>query len=167
MKRALVLYDSLYGNTRFVAICLAKGIEETGVETDCMNIDEIDIELIPSYEFLAIGSPTHMIRPSKRMKEFLQKLKSLDLRGLRGFAFDTRNHSRMNKKRWLIFENSAARIIEGTMKRKGVKILMPRESAIVQGREGPLDATVEERFTEIGMKVGNLLAGFLPQHSNQ
>ena len=167
MKRALVLYHSLYGNTKMVAMTLAKGIGEIGVETDCMGIDEVDIEQIPSYDFLAIGSPTHIIRPSKDMKEFLETLENLDLRGLSGFAFDTRNHSRMNKKLWLMFENSAARSIEGIMKRRKIKILVPRESAIVEGREGPLDAGVEERFLEIGRKVGKLLVGFLSQHSYQ
>ncbi|MHA2021640.1 MAG: flavodoxin family protein [Candidatus Thorarchaeota archaeon] len=168
MKRAIVLYHSLYGNTKVVATSLAKGIKEIGIETDCLSIDEIDIEQIPSYDFVAIGSPTHMIRPSKDMKEFLQRLKSLDLRGRTGFAFDTRNHSRMNNRSWLMLENSAARSIEGAMKRMKIKILASRESAIVEGREGPLDMGIEDRFTEVGRELGRLLASqILPQKFNE
>jgi len=157
MKRALVLYHSLFGNTRTVAMSLAAGIREVGVETDCLGIDKIDIQQIPSYDFIAIGSPTHIIRPSNDMKEFLQKLKSLDLRGRGGFAFDTRNQSRMNGRSWLILENSAARSIEASMKRCKIRIMAPRESAIVEGREGPLDIGVEERFLEIGRELGRTL----------
>ena len=78
-----------------------------------MSIDEVDINQISNYDFLAIGGPTHNIGMSKAMKEFLEKLKSVNLRGMKGFSFDTRNHSRLNKKGWLMLENSAARKIEG------------------------------------------------------
>ncbi|MHA2298463.1 MAG: flavodoxin family protein [Candidatus Hodarchaeales archaeon] len=157
MTRALVLYHSLFGNTKAVATSLAKGIEETGVEMDCLNIDEVDINEILKYDFLAIGGPTHMIGISKAMKEFLKKLKNVDLRGMKGFSFDTRNLSRMNEKRWLMIENSAARRIEGKMKKMKVKIIKPRQSAIVDGREGPLEPGVEETFKEIGKEIGKIL----------
>ncbi|MFW9805996.1 MAG: flavodoxin family protein [Candidatus Thorarchaeota archaeon] len=158
MKRAIVLYHSLFGNTKSVAMFLAKGIEETGVEVDCINIQEAVIAEIPEYDLIAIGGPTHMIRPSKEMKEFLERLKTIDLRGLLGFSFDTRNESRMNSKSYLILENSAARSIERSMKRMRMKILRPRASAIVNGREGPLENNTEETFAQIGRELGSLLA---------
>ena len=68
MGRALVLYLSLFGNTKDVAFSLAKGIEETGVETECLGIDEVRIDKILNYDFLAIGGPTHMIGLSKTRK---------------------------------------------------------------------------------------------------
>jgi flavodoxin len=146
MIRALILYHSLFGNTKEVALSLAKGIEETGVETECLGIDEVRIDQIPNYDFLAIGGPTHMIGLSKDMKIFLKKLKSINLKGIKGFSFDTRNPSRLNKKRWLVLENSAARKIEGKMKGMKIVIIKPRKSAIVYGREGPLESNVEFSF---------------------
>ncbi|MFQ5819691.1 MAG: flavodoxin family protein [Candidatus Heimdallarchaeota archaeon] len=158
MISALILYHSLFGNTKAVAISLANGIRETGIETDCLSIDEVDITTIPDYAFLAIGGPTHMIGMSKAMKAFLKKLKTVNLQGMKGFSFDTRNHSRLNKKRWLLLENSAARRIEGKMKKMKIKIIKPRQSAIVEnGREGPLESGVEETFKEIGKKLGNII----------
>ncbi len=157
MVRALVLYHSLFGNTKDVALSLAKGIEETGVETVCLSIDEVIIEKISDHDFLAIGGPTHMIGLSKEMKTFLKKLNSVDLQKVKGFSFDTRNHSRLNKKRWFILENSAARKIEGKLKRMKVKIIKPRESAIVFGREGPLESDVALTFQEIGKEIGTIL----------
>ncbi|MHA2141921.1 MAG: flavodoxin family protein [Candidatus Thorarchaeota archaeon] len=168
MKNALVLYHSLYGNTKLVAMSLARGLEEVGIETDCMSITEIGLVQIPSYNFLALGSPTHIIRPSKDMKMFLQSLKSLKLEGLSGFAFDTRILSRMNSRKWLLLENSAARSIESALKKSKIRILAPRESAIVEGREGPLDNGVKERFMELGRELGRALTrGTIAQKINE
>ena len=110
------------------------------------------MELV-KFDFIAIGGPTHMAGVSKPMKEFLSELNNLSLRGKLGFAFDTRNESKFN-----IFDiNSAARGIEGKMKRSGIKILHPRESALVEGREGPLIGKGEERFVEIGKNIAERL----------
>jgi flavodoxin len=157
MTRALILYHSLFGNTKDVALSLAKGIEESGIKTDCMSIDEVEIELISSYDFIAIGGPTHMIGLSKGMKTFMKKLKTINLRNMKGFSFDTRNYSRMNKKHWFMLENSAARRIENKMKGMKIKIIKPRQSAIVYGREGPLESGVEDTFNKIGKEIGNIL----------
>ncbi|MHA1226326.1 MAG: flavodoxin family protein [Candidatus Hodarchaeales archaeon] len=157
MTRALVLFHSLFGNTKEVANSLSNGIRETGIETDCMSIEDIDINQIPKYDFIAIGGPTHIIGISKEMKAFLKKLKAISLRGLQGFAFDTRNPSRMNKKRWFILENSAARRIEGKMKQMKIKIIKSRESAIVYGREGPLESEVDASFFMIGKEIGRII----------
>ncbi len=154
MAKALVLYHSLFGNTRAVAESLAKGLEESGVGVDCLSIDDVDIDQIPSYDLLAIGGPTHILRMSKPMEEFMERLDSLNLRSMKGFAFDTRNESRMNKKSLLGLENSAARRIEGRMKRLKMKIVRPRQSAIVEGREGPLDRGVDDIFEQIGQEIG-------------
>jgi hypothetical protein len=65
-----------------------------------------------------------------------------------------------------MLENSAARIIEGAMKRMKIRILLPRESAIVEGREGPLDRGVENRFAEIGRELGRLLASSIRERED-
>ncbi|MFX0050016.1 MAG: flavodoxin family protein [Candidatus Hermodarchaeota archaeon] len=158
MIRALILYHSLFGNTKEVALSLAKGLEESGIVTDCMGIDEVQINQIPSYDFIAIGGPTHMIGLSKAMKAFLKKLKAVNLRKMKGFSFDTRNHSRMNKKHLFMLENSAAKRIEGKMKSMKIKIIKSRQSAIVYGREGPLESGVEATFNKIGKEIGSILS---------
>ncbi len=157
MTRALIVYHSLFGNTKTIAMSLAKGIKEAGIETDCLSIDEVDISAIPSYDFLAIGGPTHKISISKPMKAFLHRLKKTDLREMKGFSFDTRNPSRLNQKSWLMLENSAAKRIESLMKRMKIKIIYPRQSALVEGREGPLLDGAEARFKQLGTTLANLL----------
>jgi hypothetical protein len=127
------------------------------MEINCLRIDEVDVGGLTEYAFIALGGPTHMIRTSKPMKAFLERLKTVDLRGLKGFSFDTRNESRMNSKNWLLLENSAARVIEGVLKSRNVDIVRPRHSALVEGREGPLHDGMEEMFTQIGSEIAESL----------
>jgi multimeric flavodoxin WrbA len=136
---------------------LARGLEEVGVQTSCKSIVEFDVQGIEQYDFIAIGSPTHVLKTSKTMKAFLREVATFDLKGKLGFGFDTRNDSKMNKRFLLVLENSAARVIEGWMKRRKMKIVRSRESANVQGREGPLDQGVNEEFLEIGRELGQRL----------
>jgi flavodoxin len=157
MQRGIVIYDSSFGNTEKIARALAFGLEENGAEIDCFKVDQVDVEKLAVYDFIAIGGPTHIISASKPMKEFLERLRTVDLRGLKGFSFDTRNESRMNGKHWLLLENSAARVIEGVLKRRKVDIVRPRRSALVEGREGPLHDGMEEMFMRIGAEIAGSL----------
>ncbi|MFW9793929.1 MAG: flavodoxin domain-containing protein, partial [Candidatus Thorarchaeota archaeon] len=112
MEKAIVLYHSLFGNTKSIAMNLAKGIEEAGVVTSCQSIENFNINEIIDFDFVAIGSPTHILKTSKQMKTFLQEMRAFNLKGKFGFSFDTRNESRMNKRGLFALENSAARVIE-------------------------------------------------------
>jgi len=91
------------------------------------------------------------------MKSFMSRLKVVDIKGIKGFAFDTRNESRMNKKSWFMLENSAARRIEGRMKSMKANIVRPRESALVIGGEGPLVEGMEEKFEQIGVEIAEAI----------
>jgi menaquinone-dependent protoporphyrinogen IX oxidase len=155
--RALVVYHSMFGNTKSIAGFLGSGLEEAGLEVTLAGTQEVVVSEIAGYDFLAIGGPTHMIGMSNGMKEFLQRAKHLDLRGKAGFAFDTRIRSRMNKRSWRLLENSAARRIQGKLRRMKIRIIRERESATVSGREGPLEQYEEERFVEIGKEIGKIL----------
>jgi hypothetical protein len=91
------------------------------------------------------------------MKEFLGKLKSTDLSGKYGFAFDTKLDSR--------FSGSAAKFIEKELSNKGLQIIAPRESALVfslKERGATTGARLKEgeekRFEQVGLQVGAALA---------
>jgi len=43
------------------------------------------------------------------------------------------------------------------MKRMKIKIIKPRQSAIVNGREGPLEEDMEGRFEQIGVEIAELI----------
>jgi flavodoxin len=155
--KGVIIYDSNFGNTERIARALALGLEDKGAKIDCFKIDQVDVEKLVEYDFVAIGGPTHIISASKSMKEFLGKLKTVDLRGLKGFSFDTRNESRMNSRKWLMLENSSSRVIESALRGMKVDIVKPRRSAIVEGREGPLHEGKEETFKQIGVEIAETL----------
>ncbi len=151
--KGLVVYDSNFGNTEKIARALVIGLGEEGLEVDCLKVDQVDIDKLAVYEFIAIGGPTHMAGVSKPMKEFLEEMKAVDVNGKKGFSFDTRNESRFN-----MFDlNSAAKRIENKMKKMRIKLIRPRQSAIVEGREGPLHDGMEETFRRIGAEIAGAL----------
>lgn len=86
MRRGVVIYDTRFGNTEKVARALARGMEKRGVEVDCLKVDEVDVDKLVEYDLLAIGGPTHRVGMSEPMKEFLEELKTVDIRGKRGSA---------------------------------------------------------------------------------
>lgn len=149
VKRAIVIYDTRFGNTEKVARALAKGMEEQEVGADCLEVGEVNINKLVEYDFLAVGGPTHIHGVSRPMKAFLEELRSVDIAGKKGFAFDTKIES------W--WAGSAAKGIEKRLRKLGVKIVRSRESAIVKGREGPLEDGTEETFKQIGTEIARSL----------
>ena len=128
-------------------------MEKQGVKVDCVKVDEIDVDNLVGYDFLAIGGPTHKLGMSEPMREFLEKLKTVDISGKKGFCFDTRVQSRFNR-----FDlNSAAKRIEKKMKRMKVRMTKPRKSAIVEGKEGPLEKGAQKTFEKLGKEIAELI----------
>jgi len=127
VRKAVVVFDTRYGNTEKVAKALAKGFRKSAIEAACSDIDDVQIGALVEHGFLAIGGPTHYHTASKPMKDFLQKLEQADLRGKYGFAFDTRVGS--------FWAGSAAEFIEKKLKAFGLQIVRPHSSAIVRHAE--------------------------------
>jgi len=154
-KRAIVVFDSRYGNTEKIARSLRDELREAGIDAYCLNENKVQIESLKEFDLIAVGGPTEALRVSKSMKEFLQKLRSLDLHGHFGFAFDTRFDS--------AFSGSAAKAIEKELKRCGLEMISPRESAFILSRQKndkgnvKLKDAEEERFEKLGSSIGSAL----------
>jgi flavorubredoxin len=150
MKKAIVVYDSIYGNTEKVARALAQGLENSGtVKAEVIRADIADATRISDYDMIIIGAPTHAWKPSQKAREFLGRLDASSLRGKKGFAFDTKYRSRL--------AGSAAKKIQSTLSKLGAEIVTDSVSAIVTGSEGPLEKGTEEKFTDIGFKISRLI----------
>jgi hypothetical protein len=66
--RVLVVYESMFGNTRDVALAVAEGLR-TRVTVDVMEVGEAPAAMPPDVAMLVIGAPTHahgMTTPSSR-----------------------------------------------------------------------------------------------------
>jgi flavorubredoxin len=148
--KALIVYDSVYGNTEKVAKALAAGLKSGGVDVDAVKVDAVRFDELVAVDLLCVGSPVHAWNTSKSMKEFLERLKCVKgLTGKRAFAFDTKMKSRL--------AGSAGGKIERKLEDLGLVIAKHSASAIVEGREGPLEESAEETFEEIGAELAKML----------
>ncbi|HEU5426543.1 MAG TPA: flavodoxin domain-containing protein [Actinocrinis sp.] len=57
--RALVVYESMYGNTRAVAKAIAEGLRES-CDVDVVAVDGATPALVAAADLLVVGGPTHM-----------------------------------------------------------------------------------------------------------
>jgi flavorubredoxin len=149
MKKAIVIYNTRFGNTEKIAKSLAQGMKEQGVTVDCLKVEDVDTNKLTEYDLVAVGGPTHMLGASEPMKRFLKKLEQVNLKGKKAFAFDTKMEYR--------FSGSAAKRIEKRLKKLGMNIVRPRSSAIVIGREGPLEDGMDEMFKQIAVEIAKTI----------
>lgn len=151
--KAVVVYDSNFGNNMKLAQSLSSGLEAKGILVDCMKIGTFNVKKLSEYDLIVAGGPTQIARISKPMRDFFDEISSIDLGGKHGFCFGTRMESKMNR-----FDiNGSAKRIEGRLKKKKVQIIKPRVNVIVEGREGPLSKGSEGLFEKIGIELACLM----------
>jgi flavodoxin len=89
--RALVVYESMYGNTHLVADAIAGGIGWPEVQV--VSVREATPALVEAADLLVVGGPTHvhgMSRTSTRTAAVFDALPEGWARGATAAAFDTR-----------------------------------------------------------------------------
>ena len=145
MKKAIILYDSLYGNTKKVAMSLTRGLESGGVYVDVIPIQEFEISELNNYELIGIGGPTHFHGASKQMKSFLSKIKHLRLKSKVGFAFETKADFK--------FSGSAAKRIVRSLKKMKIRLIQPIITGIILNKEGPLEDSTSSSMEQIGLII--------------
>lgn len=58
--KAVVVYESMYGNTHQVALQVAAGLRSEGVEVDVLPAASTTPDLVRQSELLVVGGPTHV-----------------------------------------------------------------------------------------------------------
>ncbi len=129
----LILYDSVFGNTAQIAQTLADTLKTHGTVRLCRAAEADSLDL-GDVDLLLVGCPTHRQAMTPAMRAALERLPRRVLRGRAAAAFDTRY--RMGR---FLAHFTAARGIASRVKRTGAALIMPAESFIVVGREGPLE----------------------------
>ncbi len=83
--KALVVYDSVFGNTEKIA-------QETGAAlgAEARRVGEVRPEQLAGLDLLVVGSPTRAFRPTPAMSAWLKGLPTGSLKGAKVAAFDTR-----------------------------------------------------------------------------
>jgi hypothetical protein len=56
--KALVIYESMYGNTRSIATAVAEGLRDHG-EAIAIPVAEADPDLVATADIVVVGGPTH------------------------------------------------------------------------------------------------------------
>ena len=135
--KALVVYDSVYGNTEKIARSIGGAITGDVKVLRASEANPSELELI---DLLIVGSPTQGGRPTPPIQDFLDAVAEAAIRGVKVAAFDTRFSTR-----WVrIFGYAAGRIAE-VLKEQGANLVVAPEGFFVKGKEGPLKEGELER----------------------
>jgi Flavodoxin len=153
--KAVVAYESIYGNTRLVAEAVAAGLQPLG-EVQVMSVNHGDTGAADGADVLVVGGPTHMhglattmsrqqaAQAADEEEEVSVEPGATDGPGLRKWlthrsgdgrlaaAFDTRLD------RSPVLTGAAARGIAKRLRRRGYELIADPESFLVEDSEGPL-----------------------------
>jgi len=137
--KALVGYDSKYGNTEKLARVIAGELQVHGMTVEAPAISEVGPDALTGIDLLVIGGPTQAHGMSPGMRAFFKGLGPKSLQSVRAAAFDTRYRKAQ------LLTGSAAHKIAGQMGKHGAKVVLPPESFFVAHAEGPLEDGELER----------------------
>ncbi len=168
--RAVVVYESMYGNTHAVAQAIADGLGPSG-EVAVLPLDQAKGDVLGGADLVVVGGPTHahgMSRPSTRkaavdaagrpdshlaldpaaaglgLREWLS---SLDGSGGRAAAFDTRFSAPP------VFTGRASKGIGKALRRHGWRLVAKPTSFFVD-KENRLRPGEEQRALAWGRSLG-------------
>ena len=135
--KALIVYDSVYGNTEKIARAIAEAITPSN-EVKVVGAGEANPSELESIDLLIVGSPTHGGRPTPAVQNLLNKVPKLQ--GIKVAAFDTRIPTKLVR----VFGYAAGRIANN-LKKKGSTLIASPEGFFVTGGQGPLKEGELER----------------------
>jgi hypothetical protein len=163
--RALVVYETLFGNTRTVAMAVGGGL---GAGADVRIVDVRDAPAtVDDVDLLAVGGPTHqlgMTRSSTRRRAEVQYdeaphaadtglrewIASVQMPvGVATATFDTR----LEHPGVLRAFGHAARATGRRLQRRGARIIPPAQRFLVVSATGPLAAGEADRAREWGQAL--------------
>jgi Flavodoxin len=169
--KALVVYESMFGNTKLIAEAIAGGLSR---HFDVEFVEVGENPTLEDAELLVIGGPTHafgMTRPNTRKSAADQTEEDLVSRGvgirewidslsaptkpMSAAAFDTK----IDKPR---FPGSAAAAAQKRLRKLGFHLPMVHGNFYVDGTTGPLIAGEYERAHIWGEELGSRVAARRP-----
>jgi len=147
--RAMVVYESMFGNTQQVAEAVAAGLA-THMTVELLEVGAAPPAIGEDITLLVVGGPTHafgLSRESTRksaaeqahgsvvstrigLREWLDAV-SNGTHGVAAAAFDTHVKAHV--------PGSAARAAQKRLRQRGFRIIAPAESFYVHGTPGPLE----------------------------
>jgi hypothetical protein len=168
--KTVVVYESMFGNTKTIAEAIAEGLDGSG-QVLLGTVDDLSPDEVGDARLIIAGGPTHGYGIARQdARQTLAKnpssarygpvlagetslrgwLERLPAGGAAAAAFDTR----LDKPRWLT--GSAAAKIARRLRAKGYS-LVGTESFLVKGGGGPLTEGERERAAAWGRRLAATL----------
>ena len=155
--RALVVYDSAYGNTERIAHAIAEGLGGTPI-AQAIRVTDVAPSHLAGLTLLVVGSPTQRFRALPAVTAWLDALPRGQLKGVHVAAFDTRmTEKAVTEVRVLSFFvrifGYAADPIADRLQKKGGSLIVPPAGFYVADTEGPLLDGELERAVDWGRQL--------------
>jgi flavodoxin I len=158
--KALIIFDSTYGNTAKIAQAVGEGLGNL-MKVALVRVSEVKPEQMAGVRLLILGSPTQRFNATPAMMSFLKGIPQDGLKGVQVAAFDTRlTKSNIEKTPLLAFfvrlsgaAAYAAKHIADLLRKKGGLLVVPPEGFFVEGMEGPLVQGELERAAEWARQI--------------
>jgi len=173
MSRALVVFESMYGNNQQIAAAITEGIRAAGLDAECVEVGSAPTTLPDDVGLLVAGCPNHaagMPRGSDRESAAKRSDQPLVSQGItlrewfdqleRGrqrvpaAAWDTR----LAKPRFLRWFDRAASGVEKRLRKHGFEVRESSEHFYVTEATGPLAGGELDRAHEWGKRLAKLAA---------
>jgi len=153
--KALIIYDSKFGNTEKIARAIGEAITPLG-KVKVVKVGDANPSELSSIDFLIVGSPTHAGRATRATKEFLKKIPANALENVGVAAFDTRFSAEdkgIGVRILLRVLGYAAGRMANRLEHKGGHLAAEPEGFIVEDSEGPLKKGELERAAIWAKKI--------------
>ncbi|NUU23885.1 MAG: flavodoxin [Streptomycetaceae bacterium] len=175
--RVVIVYESLFGNTREIAEAIAEGVRETypAAAIDCVRADEAAPERVGSPDLLVVGGPTHMRGMSsglsRKMGLQAEKKEAAEGKphhdpepgaegpGVRGWfhalpkTHGSPHAAAFDTRADIRMGGGAAHSIARKLRGHGYQLVAEPEGFIIEDTEGPLRAGERDRARAWGMAL--------------
>lgn len=155
--KAIVAYDSTYGNTEQVAKAIGAALGP-GDSVETLRVGEVTPQRLAGISLLVVGCPTQKFSPTGATTRMLKSIPNGGLKGVKVAAFDTRfTEAEIEKVKILALFvrlfGYAAEPIADRLQKKGGDLVAPPEPFYVRGTEGPLLDGEMERAGEWAAQI--------------
>ena len=154
--KALVIYDSVFGNTEQVAQAIGKALDSQG-DVEVVRVGDVKPGQWTGLDLLVVGSPTRAFSPTPATKKLVGSIPKRELKGVKVAAFDTRIavedvDSRVLPPLVKLF-GYAAKPIADRLVKKGGELAVPPEGFYVNDSEGRLKEGELERAADWARQI--------------
>ena len=151
MAKAIIIYESKYGNTRQVAEQIAEGMRQVHrIEVNLTEVGQVDVNAVTNFDAILIGSPNHIGRQTGSIKKFINKLGKLDVKGKYAAVFDTYMATDYEKAMKKMEKQINEKVPE-------LMLLTPGLSIKVDGMKGPITEGELPKCKEFGINIAEKL----------